>query len=570
MYVATSPDLWVYEDKDGDLKADGPPTKLLTGFGGYNHDHGAHSLVLGPDHRWWMSHGDGGFDLKGTDGSHAVSKWGAILRGELDGSKLETPAVNFRNPYEVCVSSFGEPFCSDNDNDGLQSTRICWIMEGGNYGWYGAPPERAVSGTPYGEMWHFRGHIAGNVPGTLLTGFGAPCGICFYEGDAFGPAYKNMPLHTDAGPAEVRAYPHHLQGAGMGASKEILLTAGDRYFRPDDICAAPDGSLFVSDWYDGSVGGHAYNNPDQGRIFLLRPKGKPLVRHEKPGPYNNKEDALEGLKSPNLATQYLARERLLAEGEKSIPYLTRLLADGEPNFAARALWVLDRIGGSGRQLVVDQLGHSDSARRALGVRILRRQGADYAAEILQLANDPSLEVAREVLLAIRNISGEQADQALAAIARRYDGSDRYLLEAINIAAIDRHANLYEKLAANGGFKPQQIGLLQLLNPAIAGQQLRDQLDLEPIEPEAVRQLLLWAGTASSPVIGKTLLTFLQKNSTPPSQRQLALEEVAANLKGNWRSLLQDKQLTETLKQLLDDQALQPAVLRLIGAQQLKQ
>ena len=126
--------------------------------------------------------------MKGTDGSHAAYKWGAILRGELDGSKLETPAVNFRNPYEVCINSFGEPFCSDNDNDGLQSTRICWIMEGGNYGWFGGPPDRAPPGTPYGEAWHFRGHIPGNVPGTLVTGFGAPSGICFYEGDAFGQA----------------------------------------------------------------------------------------------------------------------------------------------------------------------------------------------------------------------------------------------------------------------------------------------------------------------------------------------------------------------------------------------
>ncbi|HVC93252.1 MAG TPA: hypothetical protein VND64_06150, partial [Pirellulales bacterium] len=31
VYVATSPDLWVYEDKDGDLLADGAPQKLLTG-----------------------------------------------------------------------------------------------------------------------------------------------------------------------------------------------------------------------------------------------------------------------------------------------------------------------------------------------------------------------------------------------------------------------------------------------------------------------------------------------------------------------------------------------------------
>ena len=49
VYVATSPDLWVFEDKDGDLRADGPPKKLLTGFGGVNHDHGAHSLTLGPE-----------------------------------------------------------------------------------------------------------------------------------------------------------------------------------------------------------------------------------------------------------------------------------------------------------------------------------------------------------------------------------------------------------------------------------------------------------------------------------------------------------------------------------------
>ena len=93
VYVATSPDLWVYEDKDGDLKADGPPKKLLTGFGGHNHDHGAHSLVLGPDHKWWMSHGDGGFDVTGTDGSKIKFQWGAMLRCELDGSRLETVAV---------------------------------------------------------------------------------------------------------------------------------------------------------------------------------------------------------------------------------------------------------------------------------------------------------------------------------------------------------------------------------------------------------------------------------------------------------------------------------------------
>ena len=316
VYVATSPDLWVFEDKDGDLKADGPPKKLLTGFGGYNHDHGAHSLVLGPDHKWWMSHGDTGFNVKGTDDSHIQFKWGAMLRGELDGSKLETVAVNFRNPYELAVSSFGESYCSDNDNDGNQSVRICWILEGGDYGWFGGPPfklngldSKLAPGVPYREAFHFRGYIPGYVPGTLVTGFGSPCGMCFYEGDAFGPKYKNLPFHCEAGPREVRIYPHEKSGYGMRArSENVVISQGDNYFRPDDICAAPDGSLYLADWYDGGVGGHNYNDPDRGRIFLLRPTGKTLSRVGKPGPYSSTADAIEGLNIPNLATQYLARD----------------------------------------------------------------------------------------------------------------------------------------------------------------------------------------------------------------------------------------------------------------------
>ena len=47
-------------------------------------------------------------------------------------------------------------------------------------------------------------------------------------------------------------------------------------------------------------------------------------RHDRPGPYDNAADAIDGLKSPNLATQYLARERLLADGESSVPAVARV------------------------------------------------------------------------------------------------------------------------------------------------------------------------------------------------------------------------------------------------------
>jgi putative membrane-bound dehydrogenase-like protein len=568
VYVATSPDLWVYEDKNGDLKADGPPKKLLTGFGGTNHDHGAHSLVLGPDHKWWMSHGDTGFKVTGTDESKIEFRWGAMLRGELDGSKLETVAVNFRNPYEICVDSFGNSFCSDNDNDGNFSVRICWIMEGGDYGWFGGPPGPRGSvptSIPFSEHWHFRGHVPGYVPATLVTGFGSPCGICFYEGDAFGSQYKNAPLHADAGPREVRIYRHVKEGSGMKATSQVFLSSkGDNYFRPDDVCTAPDGSLYVSDWYDGGVGGHAYNNPNQGRIFLLKPKDKKLTRTGTPGPYADIASAIEGLKSPNLATQYLARERLLAEGAKSVPALTELLKSDEPNFRARSLWLLDRIGGGARKVVVDQLKSSDSAFRALAVRILRRHGDEYADAILAQASDPAEEVRLEVLLTLPKLTGDKPLATLVQLAAKYDGSDRYLLEAINIAANGRKPQLLAALKQAGQLTIDRVQLLQLLDPSAAAELLTHSLASGKLDDAARAKVLAQLAVLPTAEAATAALKVAVDRQASRDLRAMALNLLSTNLGNSWKGVRDSTELASGLRQLLVEPDWRMAALTLIG------
>ncbi|MFT7078186.1 MAG: putative membrane-bound dehydrogenase-like protein, partial [Planctomycetota bacterium] len=166
-YVSCSPNLFVYIDDDGDDVADRRET-VLTGFGGYDHDHGLHSVVphqgrlyvaignAGPH----IVEGPDGFQLRSgsiyTGGGPAqadnkpglVSSDGKAWTGGLvisfkpDGSDIQVHAHNFRNPYEVALDRQGEMFLADNDDDGNLSCRTTWVMPGGNYGYFSADGTR--------------------------------------------------------------------------------------------------------------------------------------------------------------------------------------------------------------------------------------------------------------------------------------------------------------------------------------------------------------------------------------------------------------------------------------------
>jgi len=201
VFVCQSPDILVFEDLDGDGIADGPPKKFLTGFKGFDHDHGVHGINIGPDGKLYFTVGDAGVDgLKSSDGKGRVWKSnstdcraGTVWRCDMDGKNLELIAHNFRNNYECCVNSFGEIWLSDNDDDGNEQTRICYVMPGGNYGYHPRGPGQS----------HWHEEQPGIVPKILRTYFGSPTGICMYEGTLLPKEYRGQILHTDAGPGRL-------------------------------------------------------------------------------------------------------------------------------------------------------------------------------------------------------------------------------------------------------------------------------------------------------------------------------------------------------------------------------
>ena len=56
-----------------------------------------------------------------------------------------------------------------------------------------------------------------------------------------------------------------------GELLNIIEATSDKWIRPVDVAVAPDGSIFVTDWYDPVVGWNRQEDTARGRIFRIAP-----------------------------------------------------------------------------------------------------------------------------------------------------------------------------------------------------------------------------------------------------------------------------------------------------------
>jgi hypothetical protein len=382
-------------------------------------------------------------------------RMGMVFRCNLDGSEVETLAWNFRNNYEVAVDSFGTMWQSDNDDDGNRGVRINYVMEYGNYGyademtgegWSTAWSKAKAKGAPDDSKVFYEWHQydPGVVPNLLHTGAGSPTGIILYEGKLLPEAFRNRMIHCDALPRVVRSYPTQLDGAGYRAETRDILTTADQWFRPVDVCAAPDGSLYVADWNDSGVGGHYMADQNlatmTGRIYRVAPSGaKPVV------PKLNlatPAGCVEALQSPNLSTRYLAWTKLHGlEGRAERSLLQLWKKNNDPHLRARALQLLARIPGRETHYVSEAIHDSDPDLRITGLRIARQLKLDLIPLVKSIAHDGSPQVRRECALSLRHNHSPEAPNLWAQLALQYDGHDHWYLEALGIGA-DRQWDPY--------------------------------------------------------------------------------------------------------------------------------
>ena len=474
--VSAAPNVWLLTDTDGDGKAD--KEQILFKVGGvWNYDHQVHAFVFGSDGKFYFNGGNSVTELFWPDGTIVKDmagnevtgkgkpyRQGMVFRCDIDlatgkASNVETLGHNFRNNYEVAVDSFGTLWQSDNDDDGNKGVRINYVMEFGNYGFtdemtgagWQAKRTNIEEEIPK-RHWHL--NDPGVVPNLLQTGAGSPTGILVNEGSLLGAQFQNQIIHCDAGPRVVRAYPVENDGAGYKATSVDILTApNEDWYRPSDCAIAPDGSLFVADWFDPGVGGHGMgdNNPAtiRGRIYRVAPAGVKLTVPKVD--FSTAAGCAAALQSPNMATQFVAWQNLNAMGAKAAGVLGELFAKNpNPRVRARALQLLAHIQDNGKNAVVMGVQDDDPNIRIVGLRIARELNLDVIPTVKSLVKDPSPQVRRECAIALRHSDSTEAPALWTQLALQHDGHDRWYLEALGIGADRNEAKFFDAwLAAVG-------------------------------------------------------------------------------------------------------------------------
>ncbi|GJM20699.1 MAG: hypothetical protein DHS20C15_06140 [Planctomycetota bacterium] len=518
VYVSCSPNLFVYRDTDGDLRADERET-LLTGFGGFDHDHGLHSLVAGPDGRFTLAVGNAGphrvldaslrrahetavaaaepdaaprapaftLDsgsvyngggpeladnhpgLRSADGRAYTG--GLIVRSNAQGDDLTVLAHNFRNNYEVAVDAFGNLWQSDNDDDGNASCRTLWCMEGGDHGYFSA------DGTRYWgsdrrpgqstERAHWHQDDPGVVPAGTINGGGGPTGVAVYEGKLLAEWIDGAVLNADAGAGVVYAHRPRAVGAGFELDKTDLIraTAGDGddadradWFRPSDVVVGVDGSVFVADWFDPGVGGHAMGDRKAyGRILRIAPtEPSDIVEPGASGPLDTIDAQIAALANAAMHRRAVARDLLAAGGKDAFLDLYSTFKESDDRrLRARCLWLLL---GPELEHVSPERGHplslglrdADPEINVTALRAWAQNSGDrlfeqYARSLVSYdLESPAMR--REVALRLRP---DASLEMLQQLALRLDPQDRWELEAFGLAAEAHGAELIEALRPQG-------------------------------------------------------------------------------------------------------------------------
>lgn len=213
--------------------------------------HQVQNLTFGPDGKLYVSVGDAYDEPAAQDTSTMVGK---VLRMNPDGSIPDdnpyqdayTYAYGLRNAFDLAFNADGELYLTDNGPD--KSDELNRIEAGENYGWPNTIGDRddPDSVDPIHD-W-----------GEQTVG---PSGLIFYDGDQFPESYRDAMFVVLFGPTAEHGptdWTKRVQvvtdlDAGSASFEDFAVYEFAGEGNPTDIAQGPDGSLYLSDIFQGTI-----------------------------------------------------------------------------------------------------------------------------------------------------------------------------------------------------------------------------------------------------------------------------------------------------------------------------
>lgn len=241
---ATGMALVVFEDKDGDGKADGPPKPLVEHLSNTRYiqergtDHATNGIRMGIDGWIYIAVGDFGFhDATDRSGKKLTMLGGGILRVRPDGTEMEVFTHGTRNVYDVAIDPYMNVFTRENTNDGGGwNVRFSHHIQSGEYG--------------YPVLFqHFTDEI---LPALADLGGGSGTGALFMSEPNWPEKYNNVPMMADWGRSMLYIHRVKPDGPTFTQKEEDFIALP----QITDLDVDGSGRLYLSAWdgagYSGS------------------------------------------------------------------------------------------------------------------------------------------------------------------------------------------------------------------------------------------------------------------------------------------------------------------------------
>jgi putative membrane-bound dehydrogenase-like protein len=623
VWVGAAPYLMFIPDANGDDTPDAQPEILLDGFGYQDTHETLNAFNWGPDGWLYGCHGvftHSKVGKPGTPDADRIPMNAAVWRYHPTKHTFEVFAWGTSNPWGVDFNDHGQAFIT-----ACVIPHLYHVIQGAHYQRQaGEHFNRFVFNDikTIADHLHYAGNIGdhawwGHEPGiqddTSDAGGGhAHCGAMIYLGDNWPDRYRNQIFFNNVHGNRVNMDRLVRDASGyIGKHGDDLLLANDRWFRGINLRTAPDGSVYLIDWYDrnachrmnpeiwdrtnGRVYNIAYGVPNRPSVDLSKLSDSELTKLAW-----HKNDWF--VRTSRRILQERAANNKLDLASVS-DELDKLLESDDETRVLRALWLGHAINAWDTPKLQSFLNHPSVFVKSWAIQLLCETGKiddSTLSKFIALANDKSIDPVVRLYLAsalsrLKNDSVWGIAQALS--MHPQDANDRniplvtwYGLEplvaqnptrAIELAKSSQIPLLTEYIirrcaADEKGLESlmaqvrtwtpeQQRSALEQISRSMEGRvnvpqpsSWKDAYEtFAKSESEEVRELALRLAVAFGDQRAFPQLRELLANPKRPSAERLRALDIL--VKGR------DKELAPTLYQVLDNEELQSPAIRALAS-----